>query len=75
MTVHEKTALLSFKAVKGFLGNRKKANYKDLVQLMLDKFKKLGCNMSVKSHFLNSHLDFFPANLGDVNKEQEERFH
>ncbi|KYN29160.1 hypothetical protein ALC57_01407 [Trachymyrmex cornetzi] len=76
MTVNEKNAWLSFKAViKGFLGNRKEANYKDLVETILDNFKKLGCNMSVKLHFLYSHLDFFPANLGEISEEQGERYH
>jgi hypothetical protein len=42
---------------------------------MLDKFKELGCNMSFKVHFLDSHLDNFPANLGAVSEEQAERFH
>jgi len=28
----------------------------------------------VKLHFLYFHLDFFPANLGDVSEEQGERF-
>ncbi|XP_076659865.1 uncharacterized protein LOC143363151 [Halictus rubicundus] len=37
--------------------------------------KRLGCNMSLKMHFLHSHLDFFPANLGDVSDEHGERFH
>ncbi|GFX39838.1 tigger transposable element-derived protein 1 [Trichonephila clavipes] len=31
--------------------------------------------MSVKVHFLHSHLDYFPENLGDVSEEQGERFH
>lgn len=31
--------------------------------------------MSLKIHFLNSHLDFFPDNLGDFSEEQGERFH
>ena len=31
--------------------------------------------MSLKIHFLHSHLDFFPDNLGDVSDEQGERFH
>jgi hypothetical protein len=42
---------------------------------MLDKFKLLGCNMSLKLHFLASHLDYFPPNLGAVSEEQGERFH
>ncbi len=31
--------------------------------------------MSLKIHFLHSHLDFFPKNLGAVGNEQGERFH
>ena len=31
--------------------------------------------MSIKLHFLDSHLDFFPDNLGDYSEEQGERFH
>jgi len=42
---------------------------------MLKNFKVLGCKMSLKLHFLYSHLDYFPENLGDVSEEQGERFH
>jgi hypothetical protein len=31
--------------------------------------------MSLKIHFLYSHLDFFPDNLGAVSDEHGERFH
>ena len=31
--------------------------------------------MSVEVHFLNSHLEYFPENLGALSKEQGERFH
>ena len=31
--------------------------------------------MSAKVHYLHSHLDFFPANLGHMSEEQGERFH
>ena len=31
--------------------------------------------MSYKMHFLHSHLDYFPSNLGDFSEEQGERFH
>nr|CAH7763855.1 unnamed protein product [Callosobruchus chinensis] len=33
------------------------------------------CNMSLKVHFLHSHLDFFPENLGAVSDEHIERFY
>ena len=35
----------------------------------------MGCNMSLKIQFLESHLDFFPENLGEVSNEHGERFH
>ena len=31
--------------------------------------------MRIKLHFLHSHLDRFPENLGDFSDEQGERFH
>jgi hypothetical protein len=31
--------------------------------------------MSLKMHYLFSHLDFFPLNCGDVSDEHAERFH
>ena len=31
--------------------------------------------MSIKVHFLFSHIDSFPDNLDDVSDEQDERFH
>jgi len=35
----------------------------------------MGCNMSLKIHFLESHLDFFRENLGEVSDEHGEKFH
>lgn len=72
----ELNAWQSFKNVeKGFLGNKKEENYKDLVETMIKNYKAQGCNMSLKIHMMDSHLDFFPKNLGDVSDEQGERFH
>ena len=31
--------------------------------------------MSLTIHFLHSHLDFFPDNLGDTSDEQGKRLH
>ena len=31
--------------------------------------------MSVKLHFLRSHLNYFPKNYEDLSEEQSERFH
>ena len=60
--------------VQSFLGNRKADNYKDFVQKLLDNFQALGINMSIKVHFLHSHIDRFPENLGYVSHEQVKGF-
>ena len=31
--------------------------------------------MSLKIHFLHSHLDFFPLSCGEVSDEHRDRFH
>jgi hypothetical protein len=49
--------------------------FHDVVQDLLTSYKAMGCNMSLKIHFLESHLDFFPENLGEVSDEHGERFH
>ena len=61
--------------VKNFLGNNKARNYAELVANMLTAFRNLGCNMSIKMHYLFSHMDRFPENLGSMSDEQGERFH
>jgi hypothetical protein len=35
----------------------------------------MGCNMSLKIHFLYSRLDFLPENLGEVSDEHSESLH
>lgn len=72
----EKIAWNAFKdVVKNFLGSHKDPKYSYFVSKMLNAYQQLGCNMSLKIHFLHSHLDFFPENLGDVSDEHGERFH
>jgi hypothetical protein len=39
------------------------------------KFEKLGCNMSLKVHFLHSHLNYFPESFHSFSGEEEEIFH
>ncbi|UYV80326.1 hypothetical protein LAZ67_18002425 [Cordylochernes scorpioides] len=72
----EAAAWNSFRNVcKNFLGSVKVENYRDIVNDLLLSYKALGYNMSLKIHFLHSHLDFFPENLGAVSDEHGERFH
>ncbi|GBO11756.1 hypothetical protein AVEN_228379-1 [Araneus ventricosus] len=64
-----------YQVSKNFLGNNKAENYKDLVEDMLTLFQDFGCDMSLNIHFLDSHLNFFPDNYGQVSDEHGERFH
>jgi hypothetical protein len=71
----ERNTGLSFKKIcKNFVGNHK-ANYQDVEHYLLTSNKAMGRSMSLKIHFLESHLDFFPQNLGEVSDEHGERFH
>ena len=46
------------------------------MQGMLTSYKAMGCNVSLKIHFLGSQLDFFfPETLGEVVDEHGDRFH
>jgi hypothetical protein len=56
----ERNTCLTFKRISNnFLGNQKAANYQNVVRNLLTSYKPMGCNMSLKIHFLESHLDFF----------------
>jgi hypothetical protein len=62
---NEKRAWNDFRLVAtNFLGNNKADNYKELVENLLLSCEELGCNMSLKIHFLHSHLDFFRKTVG-----------
>jgi hypothetical protein len=61
--------------MKTFLGYHKAENYHEIVSDLMTAYKPMGCNISLKVHFLDSHLDFFPQNLGAVSDEHGERFH
>ena len=58
-----------------FLGNRKTVNYKGIVAKLLSILQDTGANMSIKLHFLYSHLHRFTENRGDLSDKQGERFH
>ena len=76
MTVAESAAWCSYVSVeKEFLGKTKADCYQDIVKQMLTNFQALGAKMSIKTHYLFSHLGRFPENLGEVSEEQGERFH
>jgi hypothetical protein len=63
----EKAAWQLFeKFLNGFLENFKGANFRELVQYLVDSYVQLECSMSLKMRFLFSHLNFFPLNCGGV---------
>ena len=72
----ELAAWHAFKDVcKGLLGKHQEAQRERIVKSLIRCYQDLGCNMSLKIHFLHSHLSFFPENAGDVSDEHGERFH
>ena len=76
MTVVEARAWKAFsKVVHNFLGNKRADNYIEFLEELLLILQDLGCQISIKVHYLHSHLSKFSANLGNVSEEQGERFH
>ncbi|GBM12128.1 hypothetical protein AVEN_39468-1 [Araneus ventricosus] len=61
--------------VHRFLGNTKDPLYETIAQRMLTAYEAQSCKMSLKVHFLHSHIDCIPENLGAYNEEQGERFY
>lgn len=45
--------------IDNFLGNRKAENYREIVGELIQLFREMNVNMSLKIHFLHNHLDFF----------------
>ena len=66
----------AFKSVcSSFLGNTCVPDYQVCIEKLLMSYEDMGCQMSLKIHFLHSHLNFFLPNLGAVSNEHGERFH
>ena len=61
--------------VEKFQGNVKSPDWKKQVSRMVDSFQKLKCSMSLKLHFMDSHVEYFSRNLGNHNEGQDEKFH
>ena len=75
MSAVEKRAWTAFRVViLNFLGKNKSPDYEEQVKELLESFRSLGARMSVKMHFLSSHLDYFPDNCGDTAKNRESDF-
>ena len=76
LSVVERRAWESFvSVVKGFLGNHKASNFKDMVEELVNAYEKMDRRMSLKLHILHSHIDEFKEdNLGDYSAEQGKGF-
>ena len=46
------------------LGNNKARKYAELTTNTLTSFRNLGCSIGIKMHYLFSHIERFPDNLG-----------
>jgi len=57
-----------------FLVNHKAENHRNTLAEVVQSDKAMGYNTSLKVHFLDSHLRYFPENLGAVNKHGQQ-FH
>ena len=76
LNLKELRAWEAFKSVcSGFLGNTRVPDYQVCIEKLLKSYKDMVCRMSLKIHFLHSHLNFFLPNLGAVRDEHGERFH
>ena len=74
--MQKKKAWLSFAGVVSkFLCNTKDSDYKTIVENILVCFEALESHMSLEVHFLYTHLDYFPQNLGDFSEKHGEHFH
>ena len=61
--------------IANFLGKHRGSQYRKMVDDLMENFRQIDTCISVKTHFLRSHLDYFLENWGDVREEQGERFH
>ena len=72
----ERNAWQAFRMmVERFLGNHRRDDHAMVMSNLIESYEKLDCRMSLKLHFLHSHLDFFQDNLVNVSEEHGERFH
>ena len=76
LNLKELRAWEAFKSFcSGFLGNIRVPDYQACIEKLLKSYVDMGFRMSLKIHFLHSHLNFFPPNLGVVRDEHGEKFY
>jgi len=56
---------------RNFTGNKTAESYSEIVQELISSHSPMGCNMSLKLQFLQSHLDFVPGSfLQDISQTE-----
>lgn len=55
--------------------NYLRENYRDLMEVLLDAYKSMGCKLSLKIHDLHSHFNFFLATSRHLSDEHGEKIH
>lgn len=63
--------MLSEMHVTFILEGRNYPNYAKTAENQHSTFKALGYNLSLKLHFLHSHLEIFPDNMGTFRIHQD----
>ena len=71
----KKAWLSVIKVKRTFLVKHCSENYKDDVQEILSSFKEINVKMSLKIHFMENYIDFFPLDLGRFSDQHGKRFH
>jgi hypothetical protein len=51
------------------MGNRKVEKDRNMLANLVQSYKVMACNMSLKVFFLDCHVDFCPENLKRVSNE------
>lgn len=57
-----------------FWGIHKAPNFREILDQLLRSDTEMGFKISLKIHFLYSHLDFFPDDFCAVSDEKDEHF-
>ncbi len=73
----ELDAWLSYvEVVHSFFGkDSRPTDYKERIGDLLSNYQQMGCNMSLKLHFLDEHIDRFPVFLSSMSEQHGERGH
>ena len=76
MSAVKKRALTAFwEIISNFFEKYTSSAYKEQIKELLESFQCFEAQMSAKTHFLCSHLDYFPDNCRDYSEEKGAKSH